>query len=295
MNPLLVQIAIDAIQKIGKTDAAKKFMSTGKKIIEVARPMVKKASRISLNFLQDDTDEEKLSGSKTVRLSQQLDIVDNGLSLPMSYQENQFKTISQKISDDLDVIKGQNEILFLSNSINYFIESHRMRIGIDRGISHALQYDMVAVCNHLKKNRELRFPGYLLHQLTSLGETIKDMNVFYVSILQDGLVPLFDEKETREELLQSFGIDGKKVDFIYVPYEMKVRILTEHKSVSMLSSFKEKIFLKDAEQLNIVANDSLFTLKEELTSNEILEAQILKKLKTFPDNRLLIESGSEAA
>ena len=301
MNPLLLaEKTLEAVQRLERlSGVGKKIMSKGKKIIEVARPMVKKASQISLNFLPNDAAEKELPESKNIQLSEKLDIVENGLSLPMSYQENQFKMITQKISDDLDIIKGQNEILFLSNSVNYFVESHRMRTGIDRGISHALQYDMVTVCNYLKKNKELRFPGYLLHQFTSLSETIKELNVFYVSILQDGHVPLFDEEEVKEELLQSFGIDERRVDFgSYVPHEMKVRILKEQselaeekqKSTSLLDTFKEKITSKDMEQFNIFAHDSLFTLKEELTSNEILEAQILKKLKTLPSSKLLIES-----
>lgn len=303
MGPLvttLLPTALDLLQEIGKTELGKNIVRQGKKVMEVAIPLAKKASQLTINFLATNIGGET-SSSKMIQLSQPLDIVENGLSLPLSYQENQFKTISQKITDDLDIIKGQNEILFLSNSIQYFLESHKMRTGIDRGISYALQYDIAAVCNYLKKRKELRFPGYLLHQFTCLGETIKDLNIFYTSILHDGHVPVFDEQEMKEELLRGFGIDKRKGDIgMYVPYEMKMRILREvppsiedkQKGGSLLNAFKDRVLTKEVEEeVNDIAHDALFILKEELVSNEELEYQIVKKLKILPDKKLIVQSG----
>lgn len=299
---LLLPTAVDLLQEIGKTGIGRTVTKQGKKVMEVAIPLVKKASQLTINFLATNIGGEVPVNTKTIQLSQPLDIVENGLSLPLSYQENQFKTISQKITDDLDIIKGQNEILFLSNSIHYFLDSHKTRTGIDRGISYALQYDIAAVCNYLKKRRELRFPGYLLHQFTSLAETIKDLNIFYASILHDGHVPIFDEQEIKEEFLKGFGIDKRKGDIgMYVPYEMKMRILRESPPVteekpkggSLMSVFKDRVLTKEVEeQVNDIAHDALFILKEELVSNEELEYQIVKKLRILPDKKLIVQSGN---
>ncbi|MFL1405851.1 hypothetical protein ACJO2E_10980 [Marinobacter sp. M1N3S26] len=296
MNPLLAQLAEEAIQRFSQTDTGRKLMTKGKQIIEIAKPMSRKASQIAVSLL-DEGDERPQVG-KHVQLNKDLDIVKNGLSLPLSFRENQFKVISQKITDDLDIIKGQNEILFLSNSINYFVDSHRLRTGIDRGISYALQYDMIAVTNHLKRNKDLRFPGYLLHQLTSLAETIKELNIFYVSVLQDGVVPEYHEEEVKAELMRTFGVEGRKSDFLsYIPYDLQVKARQElppveqskEKNASLLGSLKEKVLTKDLEGLNVFAHDSLIILKEELMANEILEIQLLKKLETTPEGSLRIE------
>lgn len=321
MGPVAVALlptAVELLQQVGKTDFGKNVMGKTQKIMKVAVPTVKKASQISIEFLATDVG-EKLFGrpeetgtkEKIIELSKPLDIVDNGLSLPMSYQENQFKKISQKISSDLDIIKGQNEILFLSNSINYFIESHKLRTGIDRGISYALQYDIAAVCNHLSKHKYLRFPGYLLHQLTSLSETITELNVFYASLLHDGHVPSFKEEEVKSDLLKEFGVDKQKGVFgAYVPYEIKLQILRElssaeeenRKSGSLLDAFpnplvksvRGKALSKEVEaQFNDIAHDSLFILKEELVANEELEYQILKQLKRLPQKQLIVKSITE--
>jgi hypothetical protein len=301
----LLPTAVDLLQEMGKTSFGKKVIGKTKKIMEVAVPVVKKASQVSIEFLATDIGEELLGQKKSIQLSKPLDIVDNGLSLPISYQENQFKKIDQKISDDLDIIKGQNEILFLSNSISYFIESHKTRTGIDRGISYALQYDIAAVCYHLSKHRELRFPGYLLHQLTSLSATITELNIFYVSILHDGHVPSFEEEEIKMDLMKGFGIDKRKGDFgTYVPYEMKMQILRSLPSdekaksgslLTSLTSFKEKVLPKEVEaQFNDIAHSSLFILREELVSNEELEYQILKKIKMLPEKKLIVKSHTES-
>jgi hypothetical protein len=191
-----------------------------------------------------------------------LDIVDNCLSLPLSYRENQFKHINQKISDDLDIIKSQNEILFLSHSIQYIVDSHRNRIGIDRGISYALQYDIVAACDHLNKRKDLRFPGYLSHQCGSLAETIKDLNIFYYSILQDGHVPSFTEEDTKEELEKSYGIDKRKGEMrTYVPYELKMRILRTlpNEKGPWIPEFAERMLRRQGgEDVNIFCNAELY-------------------------------------
>lgn len=309
--PTLLPTAIDVLKAFGETPLGKKALAQGKKYVEVALPAAKKASQLAIDFLATDITDlgQNKAQQQVVKLSDNLDIIDNALNLALSYHENQFRPISQKITDDLDIIKGQNEILFLSNSINYFLDSHKARIGIDRGISYALQYDIAAVCNHLKKRKELRFPGYLLHQLTSLAETIKELNIFYVSILNGGYVPEFDEQELKEEFLKGFGIDKRKGDLgAYIPYDIKIKILRDLESIaeerqksgliseagSLIGAFKDRVFTKEvAEAVNDIAHDALFILKEELVASEELEYQIIKKLKVLPDQKLIVQSGQD--
>ena len=188
--------------------AASLSVDAGKKFIEVSIPVVKKASMISLQFLQGGLDAVMNNNSTTdkLTLSNKLNIIDNGLSIPLSFSENQIKLFHNTTTNDLNTIKGQNEIMFLSNSISYFIDSHSARTGLDRGISYALQYDITAVRNHLNKSRDLRFPGYLLHQCSSLAETIKELNVFYMSILSNGKVPSFLHEDVKEEMSAFFKI-----------------------------------------------------------------------------------------
>jgi len=309
--PTLLPTAVQVLQAFGETPLGQKAIAKGKKYVEVALPVAKKASQLAIDFLATDiTDLGHLpSHPQVIKLSETLDIINNGLNLAFSYHENQFKPITQQITDDLDIIKGQNEILFLSHSINYFLESHKARIGIDRGISYALQYDIAAVCNHLKKRKELRFPGYLLHQLTSLAETIKELNVFYVAILNGGHVPHFNEEELKEEFLKGFGIDKRKGDLgAYVPYDIKVKILRDLESVaeerqrsgliseagSLLGAFKDRVLTKEvAEAVNDIAHDALFILKEELVASEELEYQVIKKLKVLPGQKLILQAGED--
>jgi hypothetical protein len=304
MSPTLIAqlfpTAITLLQEVSKTEAGKNVMEKGRKIIEVAIPSVQKASQLAINFLSTDLtgDSDTNKNVKEITLSKPLDIVNNWLSLPISYKENQFKNINQKISDDLDIVKGQNDILFLSNSISYFIDGHRSRTGIDRGISYALQYDIVAVCNHLEKRRDLRFPGYLLHQFVSLAETVKDLNIFYASVLHDGHVPTYSEAEAKEEMSKSFGIDNRKGEIgMYVPCEMKIRIVRElakdapspAKKSNLLATFKDKVLsAAGVDDISLIANDALYILKDELASNEELEYQIVKKLRILPEKKLLV-------
>lgn len=301
MNPLITTLlptAVNLLQELGKTDLGQKALNEGQKVIEVAIPLVKKASQLTINFLSADILSNQINKTKTIELSKPLDIVDNALSLPVSYQQNQFQTINQKISGELDLLRGQNEILFLSHSINYFLESHKSRTGIDRGISYALQYDIVAVCNYLQKRKDLRFPGYLLHQFTSLGETIKEVNIFYHSILHDGHVLEYDKEEIKEELSKQFGIDKRKAEIgMYIPSHLKMEILREFSlntptdKINIIDSFLGKMIPKSGE-LNEAAHDALFILKQELICNEELEYQIVKKLKVLPEQKIIIQTPS---
>ena len=121
------------------------------KVIEVGVPLVKKAGAISFKFIEGGVNAVIDDSHQQVKLTKRLGIIDNDLRLPLTFSVNQVRKMNQEIKKDLDIIKGQNDILFLSNSINYFIESHMLRTGIDRGISYALQYDVHAVTNHIKK------------------------------------------------------------------------------------------------------------------------------------------------
>ena len=268
----------------------------GKKIIEVGVPLAKRSAQISFTFVKGGVDavnaDRKLN---IISLAEPLDIVNNGLSIPFGYSENQFKTFEQNVTKDLNIIKGQNELLFLSNSIGYFVDSHIGRTGIDKSISYALQYDLIAVRNYLNKSRDLRFPGYLLHQCTSLAETVKQLNVFYTSILQNGVVPNFTKEFVSEELSKRYGanqrISGLKS---YIPYEQQLPYLREfareqNKNKSMLS----KLFQENGEfnfaEISDVSNEALYVLCEELIANEELEQKINLHLKNLPQNKLYIE------
>jgi hypothetical protein len=275
--------------------AGKTAVELGTKLIEVAIPVVQTASKISVTFIRGGVE----AVSKEVvrqQLSKPLPVVENELSVPLSFSGNQFLTFSQEIKSDLNIIKGQNEMLFLSNSIGYFIESHAMRTGIDRGISYALQYDMAAVRTYLKKNRDLRFPGYLLHQCTSLGATVKEMNIFYTSLLNQGAVPDFTKESVDQEFSTRFGAKQQLGSIrSYIPYELQLphlRAFAEEKKKN--AKFMSSLFGSDSDfdidEINDVAHEALFILNEELIANEQLEHQVSRLITTLPQKRLLIES-----
>lgn len=300
---MAIQIAAiaHAITQFAQTEQGQKLIETGKNLlVEVVGDAVENVSNLSWSRTGEET-----SDGKSILMSDRLAILDDGLSLSASFDSNQRRSIRQKISDDLDIVKGQNEILFLAHSIQYFVESHQTRVGIDRGISYALQYDIIAVWHHLAKNKQLRFPGYLLHQIISLSETIKDLNVFYVSLLQDGRVPAFEEEQVKEDLERVFGVENRQADIGlgYIPMEMKIDFSrkyapqkdTKEKTTagSVLSSFKNAIGSNDMVELNEEAHDSLCILKEELIANEQLEFTVIRKLHALPDKKLLIKSFTE--
>ncbi len=269
---------------------------TAKKAVEVALPMAKKASSIGLRFVEGGISAVKEGDPQQVNLTKKLDIIENGLSLPLSFSDNQVMKINQKIEEDLDIIKGQNEILFLSNSIKYFVDSHMARTGIDRGISFALQYDIKAVINHIKKNEGLRFPGYLLHQCTALSETVKDYNVFYDSILNNGVVHEWSKDDAIEYLDRKFGVDGtESVVKSYVPFEYQIpwqrqKAISQSEEEKKNSKWKQLFNSEDLEGINDEAHDALFVLSSELSANESLEYAIAKRIESLPEKRLIIQN-----
>ena len=281
---------------IGATNLA---VTAGKKLIEVSIPAAKKASLISFKFIQGGIEAitDKPFHSEKMQLSDNLNIINHGLSIPLSFSENQFKTFNKNISTDLNTIKGQNEMMFLSNSISYFVESHMSRTGLDRSISYAFQYDIAAVRTHLNKSRDIRFPGYLLHQCSSLAETIKELNIFYMSILSHGKVPVFSENDVKDELSRRYGVLQRKGDLrSYIPYEIQLPFLREYSEEKQknMSTFN-KIFKENKDinisEINDLSHEALFILSEELIANEELEHKVNKKLKEMPEEKIYIESG----
>ena len=280
--------------------AASLGLDAGKKIIEVSIPVVKKASQISLQFLQGGLDAVINNDypSEKLKLNNRLNIIENGLSIPLSFSENQIKLFHSNMSNDLNTIKGQNEIMFLSNSISYFIDSHIARTGLDRGISYALQYDISAVRNHLNKTRDLRFPGYLLHQCSSLAETVKELNIFYMSILSNGKVPNYLHDDVKEEMSCRYGAAQRKGDIrSYIPYDLQLPFLRElseekTKNMSKLNKLFSEIKEFNATEINDLSHEALFVLSEELIANEELEHKVNKKLKDTPGEKIIIESFS---
>ena len=278
----------------GASVAAGVAGAAGKKVIEIAVPVVKKTGTISLNFVRGGINGVKEGEQNSLKLAKQLDIIDNGLNIPLSFGDNQFKKINNDISSDLNIIKGQNEVLFLSNSIRYFLDSHAMKTGIDRGISFALQYDIKAVLNHLEKTPDLRFPGYLLHQCLSLSETIKEYNLFYDGILNDGAINEWTKESAFERLEKTFGIDGNQSSLRrYIPAEYhrewnKAKYLSESNSKDQAKW--KKLFTSNEKEINDEAHGALFTLSDELVANEALEFDIYQKLESKPNSKLLIES-----
>lgn len=300
MNPVITQLiptVISLLEEAGKTEVGKKFLDKGKRIIEVSLPMVQKASNITIDFLSTDLGKELFSGVREIKLSKSLGIVERGLSLPASYYENQNASINQDINKGFDIVRGQNEILFLSNSISYFVESHKPKVGIDRNISHALQYDVIAVCSYLEKRNDIRFPGYLLHQIQSLSSTIRELNIFYDSICKDGYVPDFNKEDLVVAMKETVGVEGRSEEHSdYYPWDIKIDAMREVNKERGKASSDSRLFIRkffDRDNEMLVSNgvhDALVILKEELISNETLENKIIKKLNILPDKKLMIES-----
>ncbi|OIN12336.1 hypothetical protein [Oceanisphaera psychrotolerans] len=297
MNPAMVHLfptVMQLLEEASKTDFGKKIMEKGKRAIQVSLPYVEGVSKVTVDFLSTNVGKELFGDVKSIKLSKNLDVVERGLSLPSTFDKNQAMSIEKKISEGFEVVKGQNEILFLSNSINYFIDSHRTRVGIDRNISHALQYDVISVGKYLQKRNEIRFPGYLLHQIKSLSSTISELNVFYDSICKDGYVSEFKEEELVRELTQTVGVEKDANPLQdYYPCDMKLRV--ERRLLKENGDASNKLFsgaikrITERDDFDGVY-DVLMVLKDELLANERLEQQIEKKLKVLPGAKLMIES-----
>lgn len=301
MNPALIELLVEQLGPI----AARKILPMGKKLIEVCLTSLQENPRLSMSFI-DELNDAGPDINKEIQLTQSLPIVENHLSLPLSYQENQILAVIQKISDDLDIIKGQNEILFLSNSISYFIDSHKYKVGVDHRISYALQYDLKSVFNHLKENKSLRFPGYLQHQVASLCRSIRDLNIFYSAILYDGHVSNLTIEEISADYSKEYGVDNRKSEIgNYIPHDMRIRVERERgtdsekkgKTSTIFTSVKGHLFKDDSSgSASVIASEpgsaieSIYLLKEELVSNQALEDQIAKRVALFPNKKLYIRS-----
>ena len=280
MNPLIVQAVL-----------------YGAKVARENIPTLTKGmSRLVFDFVKDSSDNRSNSG-KQIALSKKIDIVENDLSVPRNFLEKQIVRISQDITDDLSIIKGQNEILFLSNSIDYFLKAHSERTGIDRGISHALQCDVAAVRNHISNNQQLRFPGYLLHQCTALASTIEEYNLFYDSILNDGHVREWTRESANEELDRTFGPFNEPNPVApYIPHQHKLSWIREQAKRKHSDSgwLKKLPFFAPNEKLLDEAHDALDILSKELVTSEALEVRILERLSYLPKNRItILPSSSE--
>ena len=99
MIPLLVaKMALSATSSIGEA-----AFDAGKKVIEVGIPLTKKAAQLSFTFIKGGLEAVNSENKHNVlSLSQPLDIVNNGLSVPLGYSENQFKTFEQNVTKDLN-------------------------------------------------------------------------------------------------------------------------------------------------------------------------------------------------
>lgn len=278
MNPLFVTAAVYG----------------GKKITEKITPaMLKEGCRLVFQFAQNDEKEHTTDG-KEIILNRRVEILENDLSVPKNFMEKQIVRIGQDISDELAIIKGQNEILFLSNSIDYFLKAHNSRTGIDRAISYSLQYDIKAVLNHVRKTPEIRFPGYMLHQTKSLGSTIKEYNLFYDSLLNDGHVVEWTKQDVVAELEKTFGPDRQPSPVRrYMPYEYQIKWLRQQakrKGSSWIDRLPLPMIFGSGQEVLDEAHDSLVILQQELIANEALEQSLLTKLSHIPTRRLIVRS-----
>jgi len=274
MNPLIITAVIYGGKKIAS---------------KISPAMLKEGARLAFKFTKDTKSREVSGDTKSIKLNQKVDIVENHLSVPKNYIEKQALRITQDITDDLSIIKGQNEILFLSNSIDYFLKGHVGRTGIDRGISYALQYDMAAVINHIRNNPSLRFPGYMLHQCTALAATIKEYNIFYDSILSDGHVKNWTQESVSEEMNRKYGPhrEGNPVA-PYMPYEFQVNWIRENKPKNA-SKWPIKLpFFGSNDEILDEAHDSLMILSKELITSEALEYRVIEKLAHLPEQKLTV-------
>ena len=278
MNPLIVA----AVWYGGKNIASK-----------ISPTVLKQGSRLVFNFVKDATNNGTSSTSKKITLSRKMDVVENDFSVPKNYIEKQIIRITQDITDDLTVVKGQNEILFLSNSIEYFLKGHADRTGIDKGISYALQYDIAAVINHIRNNQSLRFPGYMLHQCAALASTIKEYNIFYDSILNDGHVKEWTQESVAVEMERKYGPYGESNPVApYMPYEFQMNWVRGRKPKST-SKFPIKLpFFGSSDEILDEAHDSLVILSKELIASEALEHRIIENLAHLPEHKLVILPGN---
>ncbi len=78
---------VPLLQALSKTEVGQSILEKGKRAFEVAIPLAKKASQLSITGFSTDVSRQPDITEKSIRLTQPLDIVDNWLSLPLSYRE----------------------------------------------------------------------------------------------------------------------------------------------------------------------------------------------------------------
>jgi hypothetical protein len=129
----------------------------------------------------------------------------------------------------------------------------------------------------------------MLHQCTALGNTIREYNLFYDSILNDGRVKNWSQELVSEELDKRYGPYNELNPMApYMPYEYQLTWARQN-SQKKPSKWINKIpFFGSNEELMDKAHDSLVILAKELISSESLERRILDKLFHLPDNKIEI-------
>lgn len=278
MNPLIIA-AISYGATTLKTKVTPAAAAAGKRLVfDVAKKSIQTTSQ----------------STKKVILSDDIEVMKHDLSVPRNFIEHQIVRIGEDVESSLAVVKGQNEIHFLSNSIDYFLKAHEGRTGIDRGISYSLQYDIAAVIKHVSQNQDLRFPGYMSHQVTALGSTIAEYNVFYDAVLNDGHVRTWTREAVVRELERTYGPHRKPNPVKpYMPYAFQVDWLRKKENKETATWRRRLPFFNDAQVLH-AAHDALLVLSEELIASEALEQRLVEKLSHLPENQIAIVPKSQS-
>jgi hypothetical protein len=134
----------------------------------------------------------------------------------------------------------------------------------------------------------------MLHQCTALAETIKEYNLFYDSILNNGLVHEWTYDEAVKEREKKFGV--RRSDNVvggYIPFELInrwERAQPSSQTDSIKNNIRKKLFDSGVENIKDEAHDVLRVLLNELDANENLEYLLSKRLETLPGKRLIIKS-----
>lgn len=90
------------------------------------------------------------------------------------------------IAKDVKQIKARFDLLFLDRSIDYFIEGHANRVGLDRSLLGALIEDCGNALVQVVENPELYVPGFLRHRLQVLSQALYKFNELHYAVLHKG-------------------------------------------------------------------------------------------------------------
>jgi hypothetical protein len=129
----------------------------------------------------------------------------------------------KEVQRDVKEIKGKFELHFLDRSLDYFIENHKVSIGVIPSVLYALEKDIFIALQELVNNGKLSLPNYLEHKVTVMTHSLQSWNEVVYSTIHNGNIHKLSEGSIKEWIERTKNIANRSPDGGYVEQSLVLR------------------------------------------------------------------------